>query len=472
MGFQQFFNNALKPLGFKVSEITQERRKVTDSSSGSRSKKPKNIFSLYSAEFGDLDSDRIIFYVETARKGMFFFKYLLFDDMRRRDLHTGGLLQKRKLSILGKLRHAKLDDLILCDWKEGKDFLLDNFRQKSVMFPNFLSDILEAQFQGVAIFEKIFKMIGSKIYLEKIPLLPGHLYLYDDVIDEYKFLDPVNNDALLNRAAGSVATDDLDFDMLSTIDIPPVKLLEVHGYDGNNANGFMNGFTDSMIYANFVKSVSFKDWNIFLEIYGLPPRLGKYDDMVMDDKAFGKFQDAVENFGNNYWAVINKNHDIELKDFNKTGSSDVYKTFVDHVETKQSIRVLGQNLTTQVTTAGTRAASETHHSVEEDILDSDILLLENTVNELMMDLLKLNFTNIPEEPKFRIPVAKNIADLEVKSRVYVNLKALGYTPSLETLESEFGTQLEESQPETPAQFTDKLINELWHSKHIPQQPTL
>lgn len=464
MGFKEVFKNALKRYGFADSQIKQERRRITDSASGSRSKRPKNIFNLYSAEFGDLDSDRMLFYVETARKGMFFFKYLLFDDMRRRDLHTGGLLQKRKLSILGKLRHTKLEDLIHCDWKEGKDFLLANFRKKSVMFPNFLSDILEAQFQGVAIFEKDFIMSAAKVMLDKIRLLPGHLYLYDDITDEYKFLDPMNNDVLLNRAAGATSVDDLDFGMLNTIEIPAVKLLEVHGYDGNNANGFMNGFTDSMIYANFVKSLSFKDWNIFLEIYGLPPRLGKYDDMVMDENSYRLFEEAVENFGNNYWAVINKNHEIELKDFNKTGSSLVYKTFVDHVETKQSIRVLGQNLTTQVTTEGTRAASETHHSVEEDILDSDILLLENTVNELMMDLLRLNFTNIPEEPSFKIPVAKNVADLEIKSRIYLNLKTVGYTPPVEILESEFGTQLEEVQPETPAQFTDKLINDIWHTQ--------
>lgn len=464
MGFKQIINKVVNPLGFALSEIKQERRRITGSASESRSKRPKNIFSLYSAEFGDLDSDRIIFYVETARKGMFFFKYLLFDDMRRRDLHTGGLLQKRKLSILGKLRHSKLEDLIQCEWKEGKEFLINNFRQKSVMFPNFLSDILEAQFQGIAIFEKQFRMVGSKIYLYKIPLLPGHLYLYDDVTDEYKFLDPINNDTLINRAAGAGAVDDINFDMLSTVEVPSVNLLEVHGYDGNNANGFMNGFTDSMIYANFVKSLSTKDWNIFLEIYGLPPRLGKYDDMAMDEQSLRLFEAAVENFGNNYWAVINKNHEIELKDFNKTGSSMVYKTFVDHVEMKQSIRVLGQNLTTQVSTEGTRAASETHHDVEADILDSDILLLENTVNELMMDLLRLNFSTIPEEPKFRIPVATSISDLETKSRVYVNLKSIGYTPSKEVLESEFGTQLEEVQPETPAQFTDKLINDLWHTQ--------
>jgi hypothetical protein len=197
----------------------------------------------------------------------------------------------------------------------------------------------------------------------------------------------------------------------------------------------------------------------------MPSRIGKYDSLMTNKKDFDNFSKAVENFGSLYWAVINKDNDIELKDSNKTASSQVYDQFVNYWDTKASIRVLGNNITAEVQKFGSNAAIETAKSISDEIANSDILLVEDTVNTLIHDLISLNFANPPEYPKFKFPIEKSLTDLETKSRIYVNLSSIGYKPVKDKVEEEFGVELEESatarveddDKTPPIKATDKKI---------------
>ena len=55
---------------------------------------------------------------------------------------------------------------------------------------------------------------------------------------------------------------------------------------------------------------------------------------------------------------------------NKTGSSDLYKTFADYWDSKMSIRVLGNTLTTDAKETGTQALGSVHKE-EEDEMNAD-----------------------------------------------------------------------------------------------------
>lgn len=425
-----------------------ESKKMVPANYDSRTTTTKNtsrVHNLYTQEFSYLVSDNLKYYFECARLGLNFWKSLLFEEIRKRDLHIGGILQSRKRAIMSKLRNKKLTQLIQSDWEEGKQFIIDNLSQSSVKFTNFLSDIIEAEIQGVSIFEKVYHYKNGKLMLKEIPLISNHLVLYDDIENRYKFLDSSANDAMIMKSIGWLGmVDRIDFSQINTIDIHPDKLLEVHSLDGNSQNGFLNGFTDSLIWAYFFKSFSVKDWSVFLELYAMPARIGKYDSLMSNRADLDQFTKAVENFGSMYWAVINKDNEIELKDSNKSATSQVYDTFINYWDTKSSIRVLGNNITTEIQKHGSNSAVVGAKVVSDEIADSDILLVEDTVNTLIETLINLNFANPPEMPKFEFPLEKSLADLLTKSEIYVNLSGIGFKPTKEEISEEFDIDLDET----------------------------
>lgn len=428
------------------------------------------VYNLYTSEFSQLEIDRLKHYFETARLGMNFWKALLFEEIRKRDLHIGGVLQTRKRSIMSKLRDKTLSQLVSSEWEEGKDFIVKNFTTGSVNFANFISDIIEAEIQGVSVFEKVFKYENGKLFLKEIPLIPAHLLLYDDIENKYMFLDALSNDATAMRSvSATVYQDRVDFSQLSTVDILPEKILEVHSLDGNSQNGFLNGLTDALIWCYFFKTFSIKDWSIFLELYAMPARIGKYDPLMSNRKDLNDFTKAVENFGSMYWAVINKDNDIQLLDSTKSASSQVYADFINYWDTKASIRVLGNNITTEVQRYGSNSAVMGAKVISDEIADSDILLVEDTVNTLIEDLIRLNFANPPEIPRFAFPLEKSLTDLETKSRIYVNLNSIGYRPGKEQIEEDYGFVPEESQKAEPGAPIVKASDSRPVNKNEPKQ---
>ena len=444
------FSSILKNISggfFRREQITAAeapKKKIFDTRV-TTTKNTSNIYSLYSEEFSSLSIERLKYYFECSRLGMNFWKSLLFEEIRKRDLHISGVIQTRKRTIMSQLRNKTLDQLVTSEWDEGKKFIMDNFA--GIKFVNFLSDIIEAEIQGVSTFEKIFKFDKGKLYLSQIPLIPNHLLLYDDINDVYQYLDAGSNDAMALRTVGTTSfLDRIDLSRISTIEIAPEKLLEVHSLDGNSQNGFQNGMIDSLIWCYFFKSFTLKDWAIFLELYAMPARIGKYDSLMTNKQDYDNFAKAVENFGSLYWAVINKDNDIDLVDSNKTASSQVYETFINYWDTKASIRVLGNNITAEVQKHGSNAALQTAKSISDEIANSDILLVEDTVNALIESLIRLNYANPPEIPKFKFPIEKSLADLQMKSQIYVNLASIGFKPVKESVEEEFDIELEDAVP--------------------------
>lgn len=439
--------------GIRIFGDKTPKNNIIPKNYDTRTTTTKNVsqaYGLYSQEFSRLNIDNLKYYFEAARLGMNFWKALLFEEIRKRDLHIGGVLQTRKRSIMSKLRNKPMSRLIESEWQEGKDFIVENFSSGRLKFANFISDIIESEIQGVSVFEKVYEFRGGKLFLKEIPMIPAHLLLYDDINNEYRFIDASSNDAMQMRteAMGSVQ-DRIDISRINTVELIPEKILEVHSLDGNSQNGFLNGFTDALIWCYFFKTFSLKDWSIFLELYAMPARIGKYDSLMSNKKDLNDFTRAVENFGSMYWAVISKDNDIQLIDSNKTASSQVYDEFINYWDTKASIRVLGNNITTEVQKYGSNSAVVGAKVISDEIADSDILLVEDTVNTLIEDLIRLNFANPPEIPKFSFPLEKTLEDLETRSRIYVNLNLIGYKPSPVEIQDEFGFEPVEAPQSAP-----------------------
>ena len=88
----------------------------------------------------------------------------------------------------------------------------------------------------------------------------------------------------------------------------------------------------------------------------------------------------------------------------KSSSADVFQSLIDAMNAEISKAILGQTLTTEIGSTGSYAASQTHMSVRQDIIDSDKKIVEKTINQLIKWIYELNFPNqdIPQFEMYEI----------------------------------------------------------------------
>lgn len=413
--------------------------KVSEGTQAVKIENPRNIYTLYTEEFCNLTSEKVKYYLESARKGVNFWKSLLFEEIRRRDNRIGAVCQTRKLALAGKEWTVQYPDGSQVDDK--LNLLQNNLKELNIT--NLITDIIEAQIQGVTTFEINYKNNSGKILIDSAVYLPNHILLYDDIEDRYYYLSKEKSDSLIIRTATANAIQDrVDVKQFAIpeSEINPLKILEVHSLDGNAANGFMNGCIDSIIWSYLFKSYGVKDWSIFLEKFATPSVIGKYDPLMNKEDRNTLFN-AVKNYGNLFKAIIPNTADIQIQsDSNKQSSSDIYLSYVDWWNEEITIRVLGQNLTTQVS-EGSRAAAQVHDKVRSDILRSDMKLVELTINELIRRVIDINYSGVRVYPEFTFIEDDDLSYKESKAKIYQALHSIGHTVDPEQIEREFEVTL-------------------------------
>jgi phage gp29-like protein len=399
---------------------------------------PRELYNLYTDDFSNLESSQVKNYFEAARKGLNFWKSLLFEEIKRRDLHIGGVCLTRKISICGKSYSIKFEEdspVPEAQQKEIIAFVKKNL--KNIHFTNLLTDCIEAQLQGVSLFEIIYKVVGDKLELKDVRLIPNHLVCYDDQQDIYKFLDIAQAGAFTLRTASSASNQDrVDLSRLPLIELDQEnKLLEVHSFDGNEQNGFLNGAIDGLIWAYLFKNYGVKDFASYVEKFASPSVLGKYDPL-MNPQDRNTLFNAVKNFGKNFFAIIPNSAEIEFPgDQAKGDSSQLFKTFIDYLDSAISVRVLGQDMTTKQGQAGSFAKAKVGDMVRADFALADMLLVKESVNTLIKKLLDLNYDNLEDYPGIVYEEEVDDNNLLIKCKILICLKELGYEPEQEELES-------------------------------------
>ncbi len=428
----------------------------------------RKIYNLYTSEFSGLIPDLIHYYFETARRGVNFWKSLLFEEIRRRDLQIGGVCQTRKLAVANKEWEIEFEEdsnVPEATQTEVIKFIKQIF--KKVKIVNFFTDIVEAQLQGVSTFEINWDVADNKLTPTKLSYIPNHLLAYDDVADQYKYIDVANADAVKLRGLGwNTMNDRIDLTGLVIPEVHPMKILEVHSLDGNAQNGFLNGCIDALIWGYLFKSYGLKDWSVYIERFAIPAIVGKFPTLSnTPDK--NAFINAINNYGNLFKMTVPKDYDITLLDDKGKGSSvDAFERFVDgYWDKKIAIRVLGQSLTTSEGAKGSYALGKVHDTVREDIMIADMMLVKDTVNELICRVLELNYSGLRDFPEFSFKKEKDIEYKKTRSEIIKNIADAGYIVSKEDIQMEFDFNVEPKVAgATPtmnqgAQYVEKFIED-------------
>lgn len=142
------------------------------------------------------------------------------------------------------------------------------------------------------------------------------------------------------------------------------------------------------------KNYSLRDLAEFLEIYGLPLRLGTYPPGA-SDKEKATLLRAVVNIGHAAAGIVPEGMKIDFKEAAK-GASDPFEAMLAWCESSQSKAILGGTLTTSAQNTGLGSnLGDVHNEVRHDLMIADARQIASTITrDLIYPVLALNTTGI------------------------------------------------------------------------------
>jgi len=162
------------------------------------------------------------------------------------------------------------------------------------------------------------------------------------------------------------------------------------------------GLNRVLVWPFLFKNYSVRDLAEFLEIYGLPVRLGKYPEGATD-KEKTTLLNAVLSIGHNAGGIIPRGMEIDFQNA-ASGQADPFVVMMDWCERSMSKAILGGTLTSQADgKSSTNALGNVHNEVRMEVRDSDLSQLSATLTrDLIYPLYALNgksFQNIRRLPR-------------------------------------------------------------------------
>jgi phage gp29-like protein len=150
-----------------------------------------------------------------------------------------------------------------------------------------------------------------------------------------------------------------------------------------------SGLYRVMAWPFLFKNYAIRDLAEFLEIYGLPLRVGTYSpNATKEDKA--TLLRAVVGIGHNAAAIIPQGMMIDFQEAAK-GDNKSFDAMINLMERVQSKVALGGTLTSGEGMNGTQALGKVHQDIAQNLRDSDAKQLANTLTrQLVYPLLAIN----------------------------------------------------------------------------------
>lgn len=168
------------------------------------------------------------------------------------------------------------------------------------------------------------------------------------------------------------------------------------------------GLARSAAWAYVMQSFALQDWSAFCEIYGIPFRLGRYHTSASDQDKMTLLR-AVRNISNDAAAIVPDGMDIQFHETNGNRGEAVFGNFIDYLDRKVSLAVLGQTMTADVSQqGGSLAQAKVHENVRADILRADARQTAATINrDLIRPLVAMNFGPQDVYPQLMMDIAEN-----------------------------------------------------------------
>ena len=348
----------------------------------------------------------------------------LFDQMEEKDAHLLGEAEKRRNAILDvEFRVSPASE-------DSRDVKTAEFVQE--YFDNFTDwdDTLVSLQDSVG---KGFSALEIHWDVSSGQAMPRDL----EFIEQKRFLftDPAGYLRKYPRLLS-------DANMMGE-EIPAWKIL-FHRYGGKAGHAARSGIYRVCAWMFLFRNYALKDWMAFLEVFGMPLRLGKYDPGAgPEDK--DALITAIQSLGSDAAGIISKNTEIEFVEAVKhgAGGNNPYETMAVYCGKEISKALLGQTLTADVGDVGSYAAARTHNEVRIDLAKADTRTVGATVRyQLIRPMVGFNFGWDTPVPGYAA-IWNEREDLKSLSEVYKNVIQFGQPVSAEHVSERFGIPLPE-----------------------------
>ncbi|RYY25229.1 MAG: DUF935 domain-containing protein [Sphingomonadales bacterium] len=302
----------------------------------------------------------------------------LAEEMEEKDPHYLAVLSTRKRQVAqlpvtvvaaGDSEEEKDDAQLVRDW-------LDRDLLEAELF-----DILDAMGKGYSATEMIWDL-GPDLWQ------PNALKWRDPRYFEW---DRVTGEELLLR------------DINGPQSLPGFKFI-VHVHQAKSGLPVRGGLARVIAWGYMFKNYAIKDWVTFLETYGMPMRIGRYENGTSEPD-IQLLKDALADLGSDAAAAFPKSMDITFE--NTTAGSTpeaLWQKKAEYVDSQVSKAVLGQTGTTDMKSGGLGdGGNKVHDRVAGDIERADAKMLAATLNrDFVPAYVMLNRGPRRKYPRIRI----------------------------------------------------------------------
>ncbi len=286
----------------------------------------------------------------------------LFMDMREKDTHIGAELSKREMAV------KKLDwelrpprDASATEKKHTK--LLQDLITDELDIGNLRMDALDAIGHGYSCIELGWGRTAAGLWF------PNQV---EHRSPTWFITPPDQRNTLHLRDSGTVYG----------VPLQPFGWIP-HFHKSRAGYIARSGLFRALAWPYLYKNYSVRDLAEFLEIYGLPIRVGKYSPTASDKEKRDLLR-TVLSIGHNAAGIIPDTMQLELQQVMALGNADSFMAMVNWCEASQSKAILGGTLTSSTGANGNRSLGDVHNEVRLDIRDDDATQLDQTLSSYLV----------------------------------------------------------------------------------------
>lgn len=279
----------------------------------------------------------------------------LAEDMEEKDAHIQSELGKRRMIMQGVDWNITPPPNATAAEKRDAE-MIESILRTATWFDDAVFDMGDAILKGFANLELVWDYADKEHYITATEWRdPSWFQPHPDKRNELRLRDGSHTGAKLR-----------DFGWISHI--------------AKSKSGYLarNGLCRVLAWPFLFKNYSVRDLAEFLEIYGLPLRLGKYPSGASDREKVTLLR-AVMSIGHNAGGIIPKGMEIGFEKAAE-GQSDPFMAMINWCERSQSKAILGGTLTSQADgKSSTNALGNVHNEVRKDIRDADLKAVAATL---------------------------------------------------------------------------------------------
>lgn len=349
---------------------------------------------------GDLTPDRLAMILRAAADGDGHQYLTLAEEMEEREPHYAAVLGTRKRAVSG------LDVMVEAASDDAADIALADEIRELVRRPTFddlLEDLLDALGKGYSAVEILWDRSAQQWWPKRYEWRDPRFFRFDQ------------------ESGRELRLIDLG-DAINGIPLPAYKFI-THVPRLKSGIPLRGGLARLVAVSYMAKSYTVTDWLSFAEVFGMPLRIGRYDDRASENDV-AILRQAVANLGTDAAAVLPEGMKIEFQEIaNTSGGSDLFLKLAEWLDKQTSKAVLGQTMTTD--DGSSYAQGNVHNDVRGDIQRADARQLSATLNrDLVKPFIDLNHGRQRRYPTIRIHVPE-AEDLKLLAEVLKDLVPMG-----------------------------------------------